>query len=61
MSNAKSRYDAKTYDLVAVKLHKKNDADIIQAIKELTDVGMTKSDAIKTLFRRSIKTDDHNG
>jgi hypothetical protein len=54
MSNAKSRYDAKTYDLVAVKLHKEKDKDIIAAIKTLTDEGGSKTDAIKYLLRKSL-------
>ncbi|GHU51311.1 hypothetical protein FACS1894127_7560 [Clostridia bacterium] len=53
MSNARSRYDEKTYDMVAVKLHKEKDRDIILAIKELTDAGLSKSDAIRKLLRKS--------
>lgn len=55
MSDAKSRYNKKTYDMLAVQLHKERDADIIQAIKELTDTGMTKSDVIKLLLRKAIE------
>jgi hypothetical protein len=55
MSNAKSRYDAKTYDLVAVKLHKEKDKDIIAAIKTLTDESGSKTDAIKQLLRQGFR------
>ena len=58
MSDAKTRYNDKTYDTLTIKLHKLNDIDIISAVKKLTDSGLTKSDAIRILFRKAISSEE---
>jgi hypothetical protein len=55
MSDAKTRYNVKTYEAVTVQLHKEKDRDIIAAIKALTDEGGSKTDAIKQLLRRGFR------
>jgi hypothetical protein len=54
MSDAKTRYNAKTYEAVTIRLHKEKDKDIIAAIKEQTDKGDSKTDAIKHLLRKRL-------
>lgn len=50
----KQRYNAKTYERVALSLRKVEDADVIAAIAARKAAGMQTSDAVKSLIRDAL-------
>ena len=47
---AVARYQAKTYNKINIALRKEEDADIIKAIQEAQDQGLTNREWLRELF-----------
>lgn len=51
-SEAKKRYDSKTYELIAVRFRKEDDADILDLLEDQKSQGYSLREAFRNLIFR---------